>query len=96
MLDVALLAAFASMFGVAVRAFLEKKDLKFYLYYCFSIGIAAGIFSFFYYFSLFNLPLTFGKYFGIFLFFFMVGYVLSDFIESLIFIFAPSRKRGKR
>lgn len=93
MLETVVLSALAAAFGVAVRAFLEKESLKFYLYHCLSIAVAVGIFTFFYYYSIFSLPLTGVKYFGVFFFFSMVGYVLSDLIDTFTFIARRKKRR---
>lgn len=92
MLEAVFLAAFSGMLGASVRALLEKEKSKFYLYNCIPTGLVMGIYSLFY--NPFTaLPPTTCRFFGAFFIFFMASYVLSDIIDSIVFILKARRKR---
>ena len=87
------LAAISGMIGVAVRARLENERPVFYLYHCLIIGIVLGLVAFFFYTQLLTILLDFGTSLQIFLIFSMIGYVVSDLLDSFVEIVKPRKRR---
>jgi uncharacterized membrane protein YczE len=72
--------------GACFRILLKKKKSLKRLLLSILLGIALGTFSVLCHQLLFEIPLVTKNYFGIFFYFFMLGYVLSDLIDSFMFI----------
>jgi hypothetical protein len=101
MLELTLLASVSGIMGMLVRAILEKEKPIFYSYHIPATAIATGLYAFFNYSSIL-IHMSAINYFGIFLFFSMMGYVFSDVLDSLVYIFTHpipfrivKRSRGK-
>jgi hypothetical protein len=87
MLELILLASFSGVIGMAIRAKLENEKEKFYYYHIPATAIAIGLYAFLTYNSISIPVLSAANYLGIFIMFSMMGYVFSDVLDSVIYIF---------
>lgn len=99
MLELILLASVSGIIGMAIRARLENEKPIFYIFHGLIIGIGIGLVLFFHYANFLDVQLTVGTIMQIFLFFAMLGYAVSDLLDSLIEIAMhplPARRKKRK